>query len=68
MMNFDYKHSRVYYKRFDLLTVHDRQKMAGWCSDTLYHGGHYEPNWWVEGNTFYFRDEKEYTMFLLRWT
>jgi hypothetical protein len=60
--------SKVYLKRFDLLTVHERQLMALWCQDHLYHGGHYEPDWWVEGNTFYFRNEAEYIMFLLMWT
>ena len=40
-----------------------------WCMDNLYHGGHYEPNWFTNGNdTFYFTDPKEYTLFLLRWS
>lgn len=59
--------TKVHMKRFDFITVHERQLMAGWCQDTLYHDGHYEPNWWVDGNTFYFRDKREYLLFLLRW-
>ena len=40
-----------------------------WCYNHLYHGGYYEPNWYTnERETIYFRDEKEYTMFLLRWS
>jgi len=40
-----------------------------WCMENLYHGGHYEPNWFTNGNdTFYFTDPKEYTLFLLRWS
>ena len=38
-----------------------------WCLDNLYHGGHYEPNWWSKYETIYFKDEKEYAWFLLRW-
>lgn len=39
-----------------------------WCTDNLYHGGHYEPNWWSKYETIYFKDEKEYAWFLLRWS
>lgn len=66
-MNMYYTHTRAYYKRFDILTIHERYEMARWCLDTLLTPDPEKPNWWVEGNTFYFRDEKEYTMFLLRW-
>lgn len=39
-----------------------------WCMENLYHGGHYEPNWWPNSyDTIYFTDPKEYTLFLLRW-
>ena len=40
-----------------------------WCQQKLYHGGHYEPNWYYnyETNTWCFKDEKEFTMFCLRW-
>ena len=60
--------TQVFVKRFDYITVHERQDMALWCQENLYHGGHYEPDWWLTGNTFYFRNEKEYTLFLLRWS
>jgi hypothetical protein len=43
------------------------QEMADWCYNNLYHGGYYEPNWSHQYPTFYFKDEKEYTLFLLRW-
>ena len=40
-----------------------------WCYHNLYHGGNYEPNWYTNNrDTFYFKDPKEYTLFLLRWT
>jgi hypothetical protein len=40
-----------------------------WCMQNLYHGGHYEPNWYTnQKETFYFKDEKEYILFLLRWS
>jgi hypothetical protein len=40
-----------------------------WCIGNLYHGGHYEPNWYInQKDTFYFKDEKEYMLFLLRWS
>jgi hypothetical protein len=40
-----------------------------WCIENLYHGGYYEPNWHTnQTDTFYFTDEKEYMLFLLRWT
>ncbi len=43
-------------------------EIADWCYKNLYHGGHYEPNWHINGHeTIYFTDPKEYTLFLLRW-
>ncbi len=42
-------------------------EMIQWCRDNLYHGGHYEPNWFAQYPTFYFDDEQEYLMFVLRW-
>ena len=60
--------SKVFVKRFDSLPLADFYEMIAWCRDTLYHGGHYEPNWSVNYPTFYFTDEKEYALFLLRWT
>jgi len=41
--------------------------MYKWCEEKLYHGGHYEPNWYLCGNTFCFKDEKEFLMFCLKW-
>ncbi len=64
--------SKVFVKRFDHLSPfnNDAQwaRMLEWCQENLYHGGHYEPNWHAQFPSFYFRDEKEYTMFLLRWS
>ena len=59
-------------KRFDVNSVdmfRDGRwaEMIAWCQNHLYHGGHYEPNWHAQYPTFYFNDEKEYIMFLLRW-
>ena len=45
------------------------QEIVVWCMDNLYHGGHYEPNWFTNNReTIYFTDEKEYAWFLLRWS
>jgi hypothetical protein len=60
--------SKVFVKGFDSLPLENFYEMIAWCRDTLYHGGHYEPNWSVNYPNFYFTDEREYTMFLLRWT
>ena len=43
--------------------------IINWCMDNLYHGGHYEPNWYTNHHeTIYFKDKKEYAWFLLRWS
>jgi hypothetical protein len=42
--------------------------MIEWCKNNLYHGGYYEPNWYAQYPTFYFKDEQEYILFLLRWS
>jgi hypothetical protein len=57
----------VFVQTFNSLPLEDFYEMIAWCRDTLYHGGHYEPNWSVNYPTFYFTDEKEYALFLLRW-
>ncbi len=63
---------KVFVKRFDHLTPfsNDAQwaRMLEWCQENLYRGGHYEPNWRAQYPSFYFTDEKEYTLFLLRWS
>jgi len=45
------------------------EDMFRWCQEKLYHGGYYEPNWYYNSdtNTWCFKDEKEFTMFCLRW-
>ena len=58
----------AFVKRFDSLPLADFYEMIAWCRDTLYHGGHYEPNWSVNYPAFYFTDEREYTLFLLKWS
>ena len=64
--------TQVFVKRFDnphldLFQGGRWAEMIRWCEDNLYHGGHYEPNWHAQYPTFYFQDEREYTLFLLRW-
>ena len=62
---------KVFVKRFDNLGMFEQGRwaeMRQWCEDNLYHGGHFEPNWNAIYPSFYFWDEKEYTMFLLRWS
>lgn len=58
---------KIYIKRFDFASVEDFNEMVCWCKKTFYHGGYYEPSWWHDYHTFYFGDEKEYMLFLLRW-
>jgi hypothetical protein len=57
----------MFIKRFDGVSDQQWNAMRKWCVDHLYHGGHYEPNWNAIWPSFYFKDEKEYTLFLLRW-
>ena len=59
---------QVFVKSFDGVSMAQWQEMADWCYENLYHGGHYEPNWSHQYPTFYFKDPKEYTLFLLRWS
>lgn len=58
----------MFIKRFDGIDLDLWDKMIKWCRDNLYHGGHYEPNWGVQYPTFYFKEEREYILFLLRWS
>ena len=59
--------SRLFVKRFDRVSDDQWNAMREWCGDNLYHGGHYEPHWCAIWPSFYFHDEREYTLFLLRW-
>lgn len=59
--------SRVFVKRFDRVSMAQWQEMAEWCYENLYHGGYYEPRWHHQYPSFYFKDEKEYMLFLLKW-
>ena len=52
--------------RFDFLTIHERLIRANWCNDNLSPEEN-DGSWWVDGNTFYFRDDYDYLIFLLRW-
>jgi hypothetical protein len=40
---------------------------ADWCKENLYHGGHYEPGWYLRYPWIEFDNEDEYFMFKLRW-
>jgi hypothetical protein len=59
---------QLFVKRFHYPSFEKFKEMEQWCYENLYHGGHYEPNWSVSYPDFYFRDEREYTLFLLRWS
>ena len=63
--------SKVFVKRFDNLTPFSNNaqwaRMLEWCHDTL-RAEHHDTTWWVFYPSFYFRDEREYTLFLLRWS
>lgn len=37
-----------------------------WCRENLYHGGNYEPRWYMAYPFIVFEDEQEYVAFLLR--
>jgi hypothetical protein len=39
-----------------------------WCEENLHHGGHYEPSWYLRYPWIEFDDEKDYALFLLRWS
>lgn len=41
--------------------------MYKWCTENLYHGGHYEPQWYWDKDYFVFTCEQEYIWFKLRW-
>ena len=58
---------KLFVKRFDRVSDERWNEMHKWCIENLYHGGHYEPNWNMVWPSFYFTDEKEYALFLLRW-
>jgi len=60
--------TQVFVKRFDSVPMAQWQDMADWCRDNLYHGGYYEPHWHHQYPSFYFRDEREYLLFCLRWS
>ena len=47
----------------------DGDDVHRWCQEKLYHGRHYEPNWYYNSDTgtWCFKDEREYLMFCLRW-
>ncbi len=63
--------SKVFIKRFDNIGMFEDGRwatMIEWCKNNLYHGGYYEPNWYAQYPTFYFKDEQEYILFLLRWS
>lgn len=42
-------------------------EMIVWCRKNLYHGGNYEPNWYASFPFIYFKDERDYLLFVLRW-
>ena len=44
------------------------EEKVKWCKENLYHGGHYEPNWYLRYPWIEFDDEKEYAWFVLRWS
>jgi hypothetical protein len=54
-----------YQTRVKVDSVGSYNETEKWCREHLYHGGHYEPNWYRVGDTFCFKDEKEYLHFLL---
>jgi hypothetical protein len=60
--------SKIFVKRFDRVSDERWNEMHKWCIENLYHGGHYEPNWNMVWPSFYFTDEQEYTLFLLKWS
>lgn len=58
---------KVFVKRFDQNDFGQWADMVQWCHDTL-NAEQYDTTWWVFYPSFYFRDEREYTLFLLRWS
>ena len=42
--------------------IEERQAMIGWCKDQNFE------RWGLQGNTFWFFNEKDYMLFMLRWS
>jgi hypothetical protein len=59
--------SKVFVKRFNHNEFGQWANMIQWCHDTL-RARHHDTTWWVFYPSFYFRDKREYTLFLLRWS
>lgn len=62
--------NKVFLKRFDNIGPFEDGRwatMIEWCKNNLYHVTIYEPNWYAQYPTFYFKDEQEYILFVLRW-
>jgi hypothetical protein len=60
--------TQVFVKRFDGIDSAGWHEIIEWCQDKLYRDGYREQNWSVNYPSFYFTDEREYTLFLLRWS
>jgi hypothetical protein len=43
------------------------EEKVKWCEENLYHGGHYEPNWYLRYPWIEFDNEQDYVWFTLRW-
>jgi len=48
--------------------ANDWDEKVKWCQENLYHGGYYEPKWYLRYPWIEFDDEQEYIWFTLRWT
>jgi hypothetical protein len=59
--------SKVFVKRFNHNEFGQWADMVQWCIDTL-NAEQHDTTWWISYPSFYFRDEREYTLFLLRWS
>ena len=64
----------TFIKRFNGCPTSKWENMVHWCEETfnsrsgIYRPPLYDRTWLQYYPTFYFRDEQQYTMFLLRWS
>lgn len=58
---------KTVYRHMDM-SIDSFNEKHKWCMDNLYHGGYYEPNHYIRYPWIEFTDEKEYMLFLLRWS
>jgi hypothetical protein len=60
--------SKIFANRIDDWNSPPITEIIDWCEKNLNNDDIHYDNWWYNNRTFYFTDEREYLLFLLRWT